>query len=105
MVNESYLAEIGIEEWYVPHPDNVDSRIAHAVIAGDHSINYNHPEGFAKIALIRGPDTESIFEDPTVLDSSIRQSSVSATRSRFCCRKCNQWQLPVYAVRKLLSAE
>lgn len=65
---------IGIEEWYVPHPANADSKIAHAVIAGDHSINYNHPEGFAKIALIRGPDTESIFEDPTVhhsLDSAI----------------------------------
>jgi hypothetical protein len=63
------LALIEIEEWYVPHPDNPDSMIAHAVIAGDHSINYNHPEGFAKIALIRGPDTEAIFEDPTVLHS------------------------------------
>lgn len=63
------LKEIGIEDWYVPHPDNADARTAHAVIAGDHSINYNHPEGFAKIALIRGPDTEAIFEDPTVLDS------------------------------------
>ena len=63
------LKLIDIEEWYVPHPDNADSKIAHAVIAGDHSINYNHPEGFAKIALIRGPDTEAIFEDPTVLDS------------------------------------
>jgi len=69
------LALIGVEEWYVPHPDNPDSRVAHAVIAGDHSINYNHPEGFAKIALIRGPDTDSIFEDPTVhhsLDSAVR---------------------------------
>lgn len=68
------LAEIGIKEWYVPHPQNHDARIAHAVIAGDHSINYNHPEGFAKIALIRGPDTEAIFEDPTVhhsLDSAV----------------------------------
>jgi hypothetical protein len=68
------LAEIGVDEWYVPHPDNEDSKIAHAVIAGDHSINYNHPEGFAKIALIRGPDTEAIFEDPTVhhsLDSAV----------------------------------
>ncbi len=63
------LALIEIEEWYVPHPDNPDSMIAHALIAGDHSINYNHPEGFAKIALIRGPDTEAIFEDPTVLHS------------------------------------
>lgn len=63
------LRLIEIEEWYVPHPENSDSKIAHAVIAGDHSINYNHPEGFAKIALIRGPDTEAIFEDPTVLHS------------------------------------
>lgn len=69
------LKSIGIEQWYVPHPDNPDSRIAHAVIAGDHSINYNHPEGFAKIALLRGPDTESIFEDPTIhhsLESAVQ---------------------------------
>lgn len=68
------LAEISIKEWYVPHPRNHASRVAHAVIAGDHSINYNHPEGFAKIALIRGPDTEAIFEDPTIhhsLDSAM----------------------------------
>jgi hypothetical protein len=63
------LKLIEIDDWYVPHPENADSKIAHAVIAGDHSINYNHPEGFAKIALIRGPDTEAIFEDPTVLHS------------------------------------
>lgn len=63
------LELIEIYEWYVPHPENPQSRIAHAVIAGDHSINYNNPEGFAKIALIRGPDTEAIFEDPTVLHS------------------------------------
>jgi len=69
------LKTIGIEEWYVPHPANPDARIAHAVIAGDHSINYNHPEGFAKIALLRGPDTESIFEDPTIhhsLESAVQ---------------------------------
>ena len=68
------LALIDLPDWYVPHPDNPDSVIAHAVIAGDHSINYNHPEGFAKIALIRGPDTDVIFEDPTVfhsLDSAV----------------------------------
>jgi hypothetical protein len=65
---------LDITDWWVPHPCNSDARIAHAVIAGDHSINYNHPEGFAKIALIRGPDTEAIFEDPTVhssLDSAV----------------------------------
>ncbi len=69
------LSVIGIKEWYVPHPNDPTSRIAHAVIAGDHSINYNHPEGFAKIALLRGPDTESIFEDPTIhhsLESAVQ---------------------------------
>lgn len=68
------LVNIGIEEWFVPHPETPDSKVAHAVIAGDHSINYNHPEGFAKIALLRGPDTEAIFEDQTIhnsLDSAV----------------------------------
>ena len=60
------LAQIEVYDWYVPHPDNKASLIAHAVIAGDHSINYNNPEGFAKIALLRGPDTESFFEDETI---------------------------------------
>lgn len=63
------LKEIGIENWYVPHPSKPSSKIAHALIAGDHSINYNNPDGFAKIALIRGPATESIFEDATIYDS------------------------------------
>lgn len=69
------LSSIGIFDWFVPHPDDPGSRIGHAVIAGDHSINYNHPEGFAKIALLRGPDTESIFEDPTIhhsLESAVQ---------------------------------
>ena len=68
------LVNIGVEDWFVPHPETEDSKVAHAVIAGDHSINYNHPEGFAKIALLRGPDTEAIFEDPTIhnsLDSAV----------------------------------
>lgn len=68
------LDTIGVTHWCVPHPKDPESRIAAAVIAGDHSINYNNPEGFAKIALLRGPDTEAIFEDPTVhhsLDSAI----------------------------------
>ncbi len=63
------LSAIEIEDWYVPHPDVRDSVIAHALIAGDHSINYNNPDGFAKIALIRGPSTEAYFEDPTIYDS------------------------------------
>ncbi|MDZ4837313.1 MAG: hypothetical protein SGJ27_26300 [Candidatus Melainabacteria bacterium] len=69
------LATLGIEEWHVPHPQDPDSKIGHAVIAGDHSINYNHPEGFAKIAMLRGPDTESIFEDDTIhhsLESAVQ---------------------------------
>jgi hypothetical protein len=63
------LSAIGIENWYVPHPELASSRIAHALIAGDHSINYNNPEGFAKIVLIRGPHTEAFFEDATIYDS------------------------------------
>jgi hypothetical protein len=63
------LKLIAIDEWYVPHPDVEGSKIAHALIAGDHSINYNNPDGFAKIALIRGPATESMFEDATIYDS------------------------------------
>lgn len=63
------LQMLGIEDWWVPHPDLPGSIIAHALIAGDHSINYNNPDGFAKIALIRGPATESVFEDATIYDS------------------------------------
>lgn len=63
------LSKIEIEDWFVPHPENKDSKISHAVVAGDHSINYNNPEGFAKIALLRGPDTEAFFQDATIHDS------------------------------------
>ncbi len=63
------LLQIGIEDWWVPHPKIASSKIAHALIAGDHSINYNNPDGFAKIALIRGPATEAVFEDATIYDS------------------------------------
>ena len=74
------LSSIEVYDWYVPHPDNKSSMIAHAVIAGDHSINYNNPEGFAKIALLRGPDTESFFEDETIhhsLESAVHSFSDS----------------------------
>lgn len=74
------LETIGIENWHVPHPSDPGSKIGHAVIAGDHSINYNHPEGFAKIAMLRGPDTESIFEDDTIhhsLESAVQSFSDS----------------------------
>jgi hypothetical protein len=63
------LQHIGIDDWWVPHPKVAGSKIAHALITGDHSINYNNPDGFAKIALIRGPATEAIFEDATIYDS------------------------------------
>ncbi|MBS1992127.1 MAG: hypothetical protein JSS83_16510 [Cyanobacteria bacterium SZAS LIN-3] len=63
------LRHIGIADWWVPHPKVSSSKIAHALITGDHSINYNNPDGFAKIALIRGPATEAIFEDATIYDS------------------------------------
>jgi len=63
------LSQIGIDDWWVPHPKINSSKIAHALITGDHSINYNNPDGFAKIALIRGPATEAFFEDATIYDS------------------------------------
>jgi hypothetical protein len=62
----SLLKAVNIEEWYVPHPENECSKVSHAVIAGDHCINYNHPEGFAKIALLRGPDCDPLFQDDTI---------------------------------------
>lgn len=74
------LRVVGVKDWYVPHPDNKNSRISHAVIAGDHSINYNNPEGFAKIALLRGPDTESFFEDATI-HHSLESAVMSFTDS------------------------
>jgi len=63
------LQHVGIDDWWVPHPKIASSKLAHALITGDHSINYNNPDGFAKIALIRGPATEAIFEDATIYDS------------------------------------
>lgn len=63
------LQQIGVDDWWVPHPKIASSKIAHALITGDHSINYNNPDGFAKIALIRGPATEAVFEDATIYDS------------------------------------
>jgi len=96
------LLNIGIEEWYVPHPDNPDSLIAHAVIAGDHSINYNHPEGFAKIALLRGPDTEEIFEDPTIHHSL--ESAMRSFADSFRVIKAEVQTLAVAGLRKTMMA-
>ena len=63
------LAELNIEDWFVPHPESESSKISHVVIAGDHCINYNHPEGFAKIAMLRGPNTDPLFHDDTIYTS------------------------------------
>ena len=30
------LVNIGVDDWFVPHPETSDSKVAHAVIAGDH---------------------------------------------------------------------
>jgi hypothetical protein len=60
---------VGIEDWFVPHPESESSKISHVVIAGDHCINYNHPEGFAKIAMLRGPNTDPLFHDDTIYTS------------------------------------
>jgi hypothetical protein len=63
------LKDLQITDWFVPHPDRNKSKISKAVIAGDHCINYNHPEGFAKIALLRGPNTDPLFNDDTIYTS------------------------------------
>jgi hypothetical protein len=63
------LKDLSIEDWYVPHPESESSKISHVVIAGDHCINYNHPEGFAKIAMLRGPNTDPLFHDDTIYTS------------------------------------
>ncbi len=96
------LAKIGIEDWFVPHPDNPNSRLAHAVIAGDHSVNYNHPEGFAKIALLRGPDTEEIFKDPTIHHSL--ESAIKSFADSFRVIKPEVQTLAVEGLRKTMQA-
>jgi len=63
------LAEVGVESWCVPHAGSPWYGASRAVIDGDSLINYASPDGWAKIAALRGPDTLPFFEDPTVLDS------------------------------------
>ncbi|MBX9696237.1 MAG: hypothetical protein K2Z81_27860 [Cyanobacteria bacterium] len=96
------LQTIGIEEWYVPYPSDPGSKIGHAVIAGDHSINYNNPEGFAKIALLRGPDTESIFEDPTIYHSL--ESAVSSFTDSFRVIRPEVQSLAISGLRRTKGA-
>lgn len=65
----SLLGRIGVTEWTVPHEPSAHHRISRAVIDGDSLINYASPDGWAKIAAIRGPDRGPFFEDKTVFDS------------------------------------
>src|SRR4029453_16250171 len=60
---------IGVEEWFVPNANNSWNRTSQAVINGDSLINYASPDGWAKIAAIRGPGKEPWFWDKTVFDS------------------------------------
>ncbi len=70
------LGEIGVHEWTVPHEGSSHYGVSRAVIDGDSLINYASPDGWAKIAALRGPDTQPFFEDATVFDSlySAKQS-------------------------------
>ena len=65
----SLLAEIGVDAWYTPSEKTPWHDASRAIIDGDSLINYATPEGFAKIAAIRGPDTAPFFEDATLFES------------------------------------
>jgi hypothetical protein len=70
------LAVLDVHDWTVPFEGSPHYGLSRAVIDGDSLINYASPDGWAKIAAIRGPDTQPFFEDATVLDSlhSAKQS-------------------------------
>jgi hypothetical protein len=63
------LSALDIHDWAVPYAAAAHYRVSRAVIDGDSLINYASPDGWAKIAALRGPDTQPFFEDATVLDS------------------------------------
>src|SRR5262249_41388095 len=63
------LKQIGVEEWFMPNVNNAWNKTSQAVINGDSLINYASPDGWAKIAAIRGPGKEPWFWDKTVFDS------------------------------------
>lgn len=63
------LRVVGLEDWFVPHEESTWYGASRAVIDGDSLINYASPDGWAKIAAIRGPETLPFFEDPTVFES------------------------------------
>ncbi len=66
---KALLALLGVESWCVPHASSAWYGASRAVVDGDSLINYASPDGWAKIAALRGPDTQPFFEDPTVIDS------------------------------------
>ncbi|HEY9871775.1 MAG TPA: hypothetical protein V6D08_21655, partial [Candidatus Obscuribacterales bacterium] len=63
------LKQIGVEDWFVPNEKSPWFKTSQAVINGDSLINYASPDGWAKIAAIRGPGKEPWFQDKTVFDS------------------------------------
>ena len=104
------LKDVNIEDWYVPHPENQSSKLSHAVIAGDHCINYNHPEGFAKIALLRGPDCDPLFQDDTIHRTDLRHRSGHDSRNsltdldkgRLVVERADQWTAENFQATGLL---
>lgn len=62
-----YLKLLRIEDWHVPNEKTDWYSSSRRVIDGDSLINYATPDGWAKIAQIRGPGT--IFADKTIWDS------------------------------------
>lgn len=58
---------IGLKDWYVPSKTTRWYQSSRQLINGDSLINYGSPDGWAKIAQIRGPGT--IFKDNTIWES------------------------------------
>ncbi len=63
------LVQLDVHDWTVPYEGSAHYGASRAVIDGDSLINYACPDGWAKIAALRGPDTQPFFEDKTVFDS------------------------------------
>jgi hypothetical protein len=62
-----YLKLIGLDDWYVPNKATPWYNASRKIVNGDSLINYASPDGWAKIAQIRGPNTG--FKDATIWDS------------------------------------
>jgi hypothetical protein len=73
-IQRGYLNRVGLNDWYVPNEATPWYRQSRKLINGDSLINYASPDGWAKIAQIRGPNTG--FPDKTIWDSlaSAKQS-------------------------------